>query len=180
VTEKYTEDGQAKEFKTSSSTQVHYNDSYRDVRDLGIRYLTQLFPNFSVSPRDAVQDFSDSCPGKQAEFEDVVGNRANYRIQSGTFEPGPVTLQPNNFAATSAEVSGPCVFVDIPTNPALPFFNQRERVTGICTLTAVYENFTWKLCTSRYRSTGPNTPASLRYRVPGSISSSESSEQPQR
>src|SRR5262249_37929983 len=80
VTENFPENGQPKQWVVSASTLIHYNDSYREVKDLGVRYLTQLFPNAAVSPRDAVVDFSDSCPGKAAEQHDVAENRANFNI----------------------------------------------------------------------------------------------------
>jgi hypothetical protein len=124
-----------------------------------MRYLTELFPSFSVSPKDAVQDFTDTCPGRDEEFEDVVTNRKNFHILSGTFNITSLTIDP---AFLDAKVVGTCVFHDIPNG------GKQETVTGICTLTAVYENWKWFLCDSTFAGLGV-TPESLRGRVPGQI-----------
>src|SRR5262249_15836992 len=60
VTENYTSNGVGKQNNVSSSVQVHYNDSYQDVNKISMRFLTQLFPDYSVPASQAVQDFSDS------------------------------------------------------------------------------------------------------------------------
>ena len=152
VTETFTGfDGQTTQVKGApKSVIVHYNDSYRDIKTKGDRYLTQLFPNSSVSPAQAVQDFSDSCPGKAAERSDVVDARANFRGVSGTFN-GTVTLSPD--LTTGVDI-GRCVFVDIPTNRSNPNFGKQETVPGTCTLTAVYENWDWFLCDSSFSRQG--------------------------
>lgn len=159
VTEKFTSpEGQAKENKADpKSVQVHYNDSWSDVRKISMRYLTELFPNFSVSPKDAVQDFTDTCPGRDDEFNDVVTNRMNFHILSGTYDITSITMDD---AKLNAKVKGTCVFHDIPNG------GRQEKVTGICTLTAVYENWKWFLCSSGFDGLGV-TPESLRGRVPG-------------
>lgn len=159
VTEDYTSAGQPQRNTVSASAPVHYNDSVAEITRIGVRFLTELFPTFSVTPEEAVQDFSDSCPGKKDERDDVTGNRKNFHILSGTYTDISVDLDtPKTFATAR----GTCVFRDIP-NGGSP-----QAVHGICTLTAVYENWRWFLCESHFASTGPNTPGSLRYRVPGS------------
>jgi hypothetical protein len=171
VTEKYTEHGQARKNTVSSSVPVHYNDSRRDIRRISLRFLTELFPDYSVPAAAAVQDFSDNlqlCPkGKADEFNDVANNRANFHILSGTYTDVSISLDETK---TFADVAGTCVFRDIPMNPADRNFGKRESVPGICTLTAVYENWRWFLCESHFRGTAPGvTLESLRYRVPGRI-----------
>ena len=161
VTEKFTSpEGEAKENKAEpKSVRVHYNDSWADVKKISLRYLTELFPNFSVSPRQAVQDFSDSCPGKDDEMNDVAVNRKNFHILSGTYE---ITKQSFDDAKRNGTVVGTCVFHDIPNG------GKPEKVTGICTLTAVYEDWKWFLCTSTFKGLGVSLD-SLRGRVPGQI-----------
>ena len=166
VVEKYVSAGQPVQQEVSKSIDVHYNDSPAEVRRIGMRFLTELFPDFTVPPAAAVQDFSDSCSGKSFELSDVTNNRKNFHILSGSFSPGPIDF---NSAKTSATVSGQCTFVDIPTDPANPFYNRRESVTGICTLTAVYESWRWYLCTSSFRGISTTPLNQLRYRVPGQI-----------
>jgi hypothetical protein len=165
VTEKYTAAGQPAEHKASKTIEVRYNDSPAEVMRISKRFLTELFANFSVSPQEAVQDFADSCPDKANELSDIANNRKNFQILSGTYENVVIDFNP---AKTSADVNGVCTFVDIPQLPSDPNFNRRQTVTGICSLTAIYENWRWFLCSSRFRGTG-TTPNQLRYRVPGQI-----------
>jgi hypothetical protein len=165
VTEKYTLSGEAKENKVSQSAQIHYNDSYREVTKISQRYLTELFPNYSLTPAQAVQDFSDNCDGKFAEMGDVATNRKNFRIVSGSYSNVTIAMNPT---MTNAEVKGICSFVDVPTDPKNPNVGKQERVTGICTLTAVYESWKWFLCSSTFAGTSVTT-TSLRGRVPGQI-----------
>jgi len=166
VVEKYVSAGQPAQHEVSKSIDVHYNDSPAEVRRIGMRFLTELFPDFTVAPPAAVQDFSDSCPGKFAELSDVTNNRKQFHILSGTYSPAAIDF---DSAKTSASLSGQCTFVDIPTDPTNPNYNRRESVTGICSLTAVYESWRWYLCTSTFRGLGTTPARELRYRVPGQI-----------
>lgn len=166
VSEKYTSAGQPAENKATKTVDIHYNDSPNEVMRISMRFLTELFPNFAVSAQDAVQDFADSCPGKASELSDVANNRRNFHILSGTYTNVSVGLNANK---TAADVSGLCTFVDIPQNPSDPNFGRRESVSGICSLTAVYENWRWYLCSSSFRGLGTTPLGQLRYRVPGRI-----------
>jgi hypothetical protein len=151
VTENYTQNGQSLQNKTSSSVDVHYNDSYREMTTLGMRFLTKLFPDYSVSADQAVQDFSDSCTGKADEHADVANNRTNFHILSGTYDISSIDL---NDDKTSGKMEGTCVFHDIPNQTG-----KEEVVSGICRLTFVYEKWQWYLCESHYAglSVGPAT-----------------------
>ena len=164
VTENFTgPDGQpATNTVQSQPIAVHYNDSYGDIARIGRRFLTELFPNYSLSPAQAVQDFSDSCPGKAEENENVGENRRFFHILSGSYDIKTMAL---NADRTSATVTGVCVFHDIPVSG--PFAGKSEKVTGTCLLTAVYENWNWYLCDSHFASLGPNVLDGLRGRVPG-------------
>ena len=165
ITEKYTSAGQPKENSVSSTVQVHYNDSPREIMTISMRFLTELFPTYTISASQAVADFSDSCSEKASEYSDVANNRINFQILSGTYTN--VSVAPNG-DRTFADVSGTCVFKDIPKDPKNPNFGKTETVTGICRLTAIYENWKWWLCSSRFEGIGVTTN-SLRYRVPGRI-----------
>jgi hypothetical protein len=166
VTERYASGSETRENQVTKSVEVHYNDSQAEIMRISMRFLTELFPEFNVSPQSAVQDFADSCPGKADELNDVTNNRNNFRILSGTYTNVSINLDASR---SSAEVAGTCTFVDIPTNPSNPFYGRRESVTGICTLTTVYENWRWFLCSSHFRGLGTVPLAHLRGRVPGRI-----------
>lgn len=165
ITEKYTSAGLPKENTVSSSVQVHYNDSVREITTISMRFLTELFPTFTVPANQAVVDFSDSCSQKAAEQNDVANNRINYQILSGTYTN--VSVTPNG-SRTFADVSGTCTFRDIPKDPKDPNFGKTETVTGICRLTAIYENWKWWLCSSTFEGSGVTTNG-VRYRVPGRL-----------
>jgi hypothetical protein len=165
ITEKYTSAGQPKENSVSSTVQVHYNDSVREITTLSMRFLTELFPTYTIPANQAVADFSDSCSGKAFEFDDVANNRINFQILSGTYSNVSVNV---NSDRTYADVSGTCVFTDTPKDPKNPNFGKTETVTGTCTLTAIYDNWKWWLCSSSFEGSSTTTN-SLRYRVPGRL-----------
>ena len=165
ITEKYTSGGQPKENSVSSTVQVHYNDSPTEITRISMRFLTELFPTYTIPAQQAVADFSDSCSEKASEYNDVANNRINFQILSGTYTN--VSVTPNS-DRTFADVSGTCTFRDIPKDPKNPNVGKTETVTGICRLTAIYENWKWWLCSSRFEGIGVTT-SNLRYRVPGRI-----------
>jgi hypothetical protein len=167
ITEKYTSAGQPKENSVSSTVQVHYNDSPKEITTISMRFLTELFPTYTIPAQQAVADFSDSCSEKASEYNDVANNRNNFQILSGTYTNVSVTP---NADRTFADVSGTCVFKDIPKDLKNPNAGKTETVTGICRLTAIYENWKWWLCSSHFEGIGVTT-GSLRYRVPGRIGS---------
>jgi len=166
VTEKYTSRGQPAENKVLKTAQVHYNDSRGEILRISMRFLTELFPDFSVPALAAVQDFSDSCAEKYSELSDVTNNRINFHILSGTYTNVSIDVDAEK---TFANVSGFCTFVDIPMDPNNPNYQKRESVSGVCTLTAVYENWKWFLCSSHFKGIGTVPLGNLRYRVPGQI-----------
>ena len=138
---------------------MHYDDSPAEVVYLATDFLVNKFGTFTVSPAEAVSNFSDNCPGKADELGDVQNNRANFHILSATFNPTTPTF---NGDLTTGRVEGSCRFDDIPNGGG----GRREFITGTCLLTTVYENFRWYLCTSNFNGPYNTGPASLG-RVPG-------------
>ena len=164
VVENYTSLGQPKQNQVSATASAHYNDSTKEVGDLALQFLTDFSTN-DVSPAQCVRNFSDSCPGKFAEQGDVENERRLFTILGGDLKVLFVNV---DAARTSATTDVDCVFYDIPKTG--PRAGIRERVPGICTLTAVYESFKWFLCTSTWRPNGTVTNYDyLQYRVPGRI-----------
>jgi hypothetical protein len=163
VSEAYTVAGQARQNLVSKSTTVHYNDSPGEMTFLGTDFLVSKFGNYSVSPQECVSNFSDSCPGKAFELSDITAERQNFQMLFATFSVSSITFDSGR---TFSTVVGPCVFFDVVKASGV-----RERVSAICTLTGVYENFKWFLCDS-HAGPGPGgtTPLSmLRGRVPGRV-----------
>jgi hypothetical protein len=162
VSERFTSAGQPRTNTVSSSASVHYNDSPAELTFLAKDFIEDKFGDYSVSPAAAVSNFSDNCPGKAAERGDVEDNRYFVEILSATYEVDSIS-----FDDTRATVRGRCVFEDIPKLG--PDAGRPQRVTGICTLTNVYESFRWFLCSSTFQGTG-RTPLTLQPgRVPGRV-----------
>lgn len=167
VTENYTANGQPqKNTVTSTPVLVHYNDSVAEISRISLGFLTD-FATFSVSPEQCVRNFTTTTPvceqGKADELSDITGNRANFHILSANpLFINSLTIDPDTRLYSDIYLT--CVFHDIPNNTG-----QKESVPGLCHLTALYVNWTWFLCESHFASTGPVTPESLRFRVPGQI-----------
>ena len=157
VSEKYVSEGVQRENSVSSSVQVRYNDSIVEISGITSQFLTD-FGTYSVTPELCVRNFSDNCPGKADELEDVRNNRRLFQILSATFTISSIVL---NSDRTHANITAPCTFVDIEKATG-----RRETVTGTCKLRAVYESFRWYLCESRFEWSGTTYGFSLRYRVP--------------
>ena len=144
VVEAYGTTTPKKENRTTSTVQVRYNDSEKEIRDLASQFLTD-FGTYSVSPSQCVRNFSDTlcASGKASEMTDVANNRnrTGVQIESATFSQPAVTL---NAARTSGNASAVCTFVDRFSN------GSRQTVTGTCNISAVYDAFRWFLCTSTF------------------------------
>jgi len=154
--------GEAKQFKVSKTVDVHCNDWYRDVSKISMRFLTELFPTYTVTPQQAVQDFSDNCPGKAEERAEIEVNRRLFRIESGSFAIASIAFDSGK---TSGTITGACLFKDTVIATGV-----REMVAGRCVLDTVYENWKWLLCNSTFQPTGTTTsPFALQGRVPARI-----------
>ena len=158
VVERYEDGGEVAENRTSASVKVHYNDSNREIWDLGLTFLND-FTTYTTSPEACVRNFSDSCRGKQAELSDIRENRKNFQILSGKYALNDIALNGNKTFGTS-HVS--CEFRSL-----VKATGKTETATGICTLTAVYEPETWQwyLCDSLFSGTATSN-LNLRGLVP--------------
>jgi hypothetical protein len=161
VVEPFTSAGRAQQNTVTSTATVHYNDSPAEVTFLAKDFLEDKFGNYNVGPAEAVSNFSDNCPGKRAEFNDITINRNEFQILSATYAVDSISINP---ARTAATIAGRCVFEDIKKSTG-----ERETVPGICTLTNVYENFRWLLCNSNFDGTGPEPVKLQRGRAPGQV-----------
>jgi hypothetical protein len=150
ATENYTTDS------ASSTVQVHYNDSDPEVRKIVSDFLTD-FATFSVSPEQAVRNFSDNCPGKADELQDIRENREKKHILSGTFRIDSVMFDSKR---TRGFVRAPCTFEDIDNATHV-----RGTVSGTCNLITIYEAWRWYLCDSQF-APSPKSTARYLFRVP--------------
>ena len=134
---------------------MHVNDSPAEFSGLAFTFLDD-FIHSDRSPEFCVRNFSDSCQGKQDELSDIRFNRATFLIdpsQSSVSSGSPnfydtnarrQALPPSQ--ASFAEIFDSCRFAS--TNLSTHVFGV---AIGTCQLTAVYENFQWRLCDSHFQ-----------------------------
>jgi hypothetical protein len=157
VVENYSSAGQAKQNSVSKSTTVHYNDSAAEITALAKQFLTD-YGTYSTSGAYCVRNFSDNCRGKQDEREQIDSDRREGQILSAAYDGVPAVFM--NDRRDFGSVEGPCTFIDIPFGGENA--GRRQRVTGTCVLTGVYEEFRWRLCDSFFREPYGLTLLSLR------------------
>jgi hypothetical protein len=138
------------EHRVTGSTTLRVHDSRRELGELGRSFLT-LFATSSVSPEVCVANFSDGCPGKREEREDIEFNREHFLILSSRLgDPNLTRLSRYN----DAEMLIPCTFesriLKCPNGPGTCDLGSISRVRGDCRLTAVYEQSRWWLCVSNF------------------------------
>jgi hypothetical protein len=130
---------------TQTAAPFRAHDSKAEITKMVRTFLIDLFGDINKSPDACLVDFSDSCPGKEAERGDIVRIRNEYaailQVQVGTPQIGI------NAAGTFATISAPCVFLSRFKNGTLdgPW-------AGDCELTAVYERNRWWLCSSQFEN----------------------------
>ena len=135
------------ENRTSESITIYLNESVGEVTTLVDTFLED-FSNSDMPAVVVLRNFSDNCSGKAAELSDVENNRLYYEVVSATFEVTDVWV---NSDRTYATAIAPCEF-----NSIFISTGETEIATGVCTITAVYEQsnserpYEWWLCDSQF------------------------------
>jgi hypothetical protein len=164
VTERYTSGSSVLENKATGTVTIHVNNSPKELADLSLRFLTE-FADSKILPDQCVAEFSDSCPGKKAEREDIIDNRHDFQILASSLHPTGLQLSPSR---TTATVHTACTFTSrvITTspqsggcraNPGSCIFGSVQTVDGDCWTTNVYDKGRWWLCESHFSGEGPLT-----------------------
>jgi hypothetical protein len=155
-----------RENRVTGKATVHVNDSAREITDLATTFIDD-FLHSERTPEFCVRNFTDTCPGKQEELNDIRANRANFVNNPAASSMGPGSL---NFYDTGssrrtqvppsqagfAELLAPCRFAA--TNKAT---GASGLAVGTCQLTQIYENFRWQLCDSRFLAAPGLTPFTI-------------------
>jgi hypothetical protein len=151
----------------TSSTIVSLHNSIKEVGDLSREFLID-FSDSSKPAAFVVRNFSKSprCEAERdAEFSQIEENRRLYRITSSSigaatvnvqFASRPCAYQPRNgdaCAAVPATWNSVCVTSD-PTCVPL--------AEGVDFVTAVYEQFEWRLCASYFEGRGATARSFIR------------------
>jgi hypothetical protein len=164
VTERYTSGSTTAENKATSTTNVHLNNSGKELADLSLRFLGD-FATSSVSPEKCVSEFSDTCNGKKDELKDIIDNRHDFLILASELRTTGVDIAASRTAAT---VHTLCSFTSrvitsdpwsegCKNDPGSCLFNGVGTAQGDCVTTSVYEQGRWWLCTSKFNPTGSLT-----------------------
>jgi hypothetical protein len=152
-----------RENRVNGKATVHVNDSTRETTDLATTFIDD-FLHSERSPEFCVRNFSDSCPGKQAELSDIRNNRALFVNNPAASSMGPASI---TFYDTSSvtrrtpvapsqagfvELLAPCRFASTSKATGVSGF-----AIGTCELTYVYENWQWRQCDSLFLSSPGST-----------------------
>ena len=128
---------------TATAPRLDVHNSPAEIEALVDEFLRK-FSDSSVSPDEAVSEFSDNCDGKDSEWRDVRDNREEYVILSSSWSVDRIQL---NATRTRADISAACSFRSRRKSDG-----SVGTVTGTCLLTSVYEQRRWWLCDSRFRA----------------------------
>lgn len=155
VTETYgTPDAQGtrpKHTVTASGGSIRVHDSQKELGDMSVNFL-KAFADSSLSSSSCLRDFTDSCPGKRAEKNDIDDNRIKFQILSSNLSLKSVSVSSGQVSATM-RVS--CGFTSKrlkcqPEDGASCVVGKIESVAGDCIMTGRYEQKRWWLCDSNF------------------------------
>jgi hypothetical protein len=90
-----------RENRTTGKATVHVNDSSREITDLATTFIDD-FLHSERPPEFPVRNFSNGCPGKQEELNDIRANRAGFVNNPSASSMGPGSITSMTPAARSA------------------------------------------------------------------------------
>jgi hypothetical protein len=144
----------------STAPVIRVHDSPKELGDLSLGFLGD-FANSSVSPSTCVKDFSSNCRGRDDEKSDIEANREHFLILNSSLKLKSVKVGAN---ATTGDMTVACSFTSRITkcDPGSTgcVVGAVGTVAGDCTLTGVYEQDRWWLCTSHF--SGAQVPLAFR------------------
>lgn len=155
VTLKLLEGTGTRQTSASKTATVRVHDSEDELGDMAMKFLKN-FGNSDVSADVCVQDFSDSCHGKEVEHQDIVYNRDDYQILDFSLRLEEVDVHSDR---KHADIAVACSFTSKQvgcTKPGAPcMIGSVGTATGTCSLTGVYQQDRWWLCESHFHGTTP-------------------------
>jgi hypothetical protein len=168
VTEMY-DAGLRQNVVNANGPTVRVHDSPKELGALALTFLGD-FANSSVSPSTAVRDFSVNCPGREEERRDIEDNRRRYQVIGSSLRLTSVRVNSN---ATRGDMTVACSFTSRvihcdPPDPGDPetlgcVVGAVGTSGGNCTMTGVYEQDRWWLCTSNFNRIGAAPPGFGRF-----------------
>jgi hypothetical protein len=153
--------GSQQNIVNGTSPVIRLHDSPKELGALSLSFLGD-FANSSVTPSACLRYFSDSCDGKEREREDIEYNREHFTILNSSLRLQSVRVGASGMAADMRVV---CSFTSriIECEPGSVgcVVGSVGTVAGDCTLTGVYEQQRWSLCTSDFQN-GVQVPLAFR------------------
>lgn len=139
-------------FEAATAMRVH--DSVGELTDMVRRFLDDFIDD-SESPSRVVRNFSDSCPGKQSELEDVEAVREGFTmLPASRYSIRSVTVVA---PWQTAEMTARCDFVSREKTSGV-----EDTARGTCSFTGLYEDDRWWMCTSHFAGTTTNPALMIR------------------
>lgn len=163
VTENY-DAGARQNVVNANGPTVRVHDSVKELGDLAMAFLRD-FANSTVSANSCIRDFSVNCSGRDEERRDIEDNRRRYEVIGSSLRLTSVRL---NADATRGDMAVACSFTSRVVHCDPPDPNDPETLgcvvgntgtlTGNCTMTGIYEQDRWWLCTSNFNRIGLAPP----------------------
>jgi hypothetical protein len=169
VIERYLEAGQGglpveREHRITRTITVRVHDSAREVAELGKQFLL-LFSDSSKSPDQVVAQFTDTCDGKEDEYDDVVDDRRDFQILSSFVgEPVSVTINFGGVCDHRGKEGDACAYYPVRWTSREIATGIVGTVEGIDQVAAVYLGQRWWLCDSQFLADDDSAPTKFRRR----------------
>jgi hypothetical protein len=155
--------GQTEHSVNGSSPPVRVHDSPTELREMSLKFL-ELFADSDRTASECLVDFSDSCRGKQSEREDIEDNRRYYEIRSSSLDFEFVDIATDRQRANMiVECEFRSRYRRCPPDAGSCVVGETDEISGLCLLTAVYENNRWWLCDSHFDPEGSPSAVPLRF-----------------
>jgi hypothetical protein len=126
---------------------VRLHNSVAEIGALALEFLKEFADNL-IPAATTVRNFSDSCPGKASELEDVTFVRDTRHINSHVYGTPVATVA---FGGTCrSKAADACVVTPVEWNSTVKPSGPIEIAKGTSTISGVYRDSRWWLCESAF------------------------------
>ncbi len=131
------------------SVVVRLHNSAVEIGALAMEFLNE-FADSTIPAVTTVRNFSNSCPGKVDELEQVTNNRNTRFINSHVYGAQTITIAFGGTCRTKA--SDACVIMPVEWNSTIKLSGLIEIAKGTSYISGVYRDSRWWLCDSMFPS----------------------------
>ena len=132
----------------TSTITVRLHNSAIEVAALARQFLLDFADN-SIPATTTVRNFSDACPGKIAELEDVTFIRDTRTVDSYTYGDATVTVAFGSQCRT--KTADACVLTPVEWKSTVKESKAVEIAKGTSIISGVYRDSRWWLCDSLWQ-----------------------------